>query len=134
MKLSAARVFVRDLAPSLQFYAGLLGLPLKAGGAGQGFLVLDLGGVDLVVESVPLDAPADEQILVGRFTGLSFAVQDMLASHAQLSAVGVRFTGAPELQAWGGILATFSDPEGNEMQLVQLPGAATPLASTGSGT
>ena len=122
MKLSAARVFVRDLASARQFYAENLGLPLKASGVEQGFLVMGVGGVDLIVETVPDDAPADDQALVGRFTGLSFAVQDIRASHAQLSAAGVRFTGAPELQAWGGWLATFSDPAGNELQLVQSPG------------
>lgn len=45
----------------------------------------------LIVESVPPDAPRDDQVLIGRFTG----------------------------QAWGGILATFRDPEGNEMQIFQ---------------
>jgi hypothetical protein len=30
-----------------------------------------------VVESVPDDAPADEQCLVGRFTGLSFTVESV---------------------------------------------------------
>lgn len=34
-------------------------------------------------------------------------------------AKGVAFSGAPEPQAWGGTLATFMDPAGNRLQLVQ---------------
>ena len=83
--------------------------------------IFDCGGVRLVVEAVPADAPADEQALVGRFTGLSLAVGDIDAEHRRLAALGVRFTGAPERQFWGGWLATFCDPAGNELQLVQDP-------------
>jgi uncharacterized glyoxalase superfamily protein PhnB len=39
----------------------------------------------------------------------------------ELSALGVAFTGLPEQQDWGGILATLRDPAGNELQLVQQP-------------
>lgn len=56
---------------------------------------------------------------MGRFTGLSFHVADIAASHAALLAMGVVFSGAPERQPWGGQLATFSDPDGNGLQLVQ---------------
>ena len=31
---------------------------------------------------------------------------------------GVRFTAAPEKQPWGGTLAHFQDPEGNELTLL----------------
>jgi catechol 2,3-dioxygenase-like lactoylglutathione lyase family enzyme len=37
------------------------------------------------------------------------------------SELGVAFTGLPEQQSWGGILATLRDPAGNELQLVQRP-------------
>ncbi len=33
----------------------------------------------------------------------------------------LEFSGAPEKQDWGGWLATFKNPAGNELQLVQLP-------------
>lgn len=124
MKISAARVFVRDLAVAQAFYEETLGLSLVAGNSGAGFCVFAAGGCQLVVEPVPHDAPEDEQVLVGRFTGLSFAVSDITAEYARLSEVGVPFSGTPEQQPWGGILATLRDPAGNELQLVQLPSAA----------
>jgi predicted enzyme related to lactoylglutathione lyase len=56
---------------------------------------------------------------VGRFTGLSFSVPDIQSKYAELLSKGVTFSGAPEAQAWGGTLATFTDPAGNALQLVQ---------------
>ena len=70
------------------------------------------------------DAPEEEEILVGRFTGLSFTVQNAAAKHQELSARGVPFTGLPEKQQWGAILATLQDPSGNELQIVQHATAA----------
>jgi Predicted enzyme related to lactoylglutathione lyase len=77
--------------------------------------------MQLVVEAVAPDAPQDEQALVGRYTGLCFAVDDIQSVHQQLLSLGVRFCGEPEQQGWGGWLDTFLDPAGNEMQLVQSP-------------
>lgn len=119
MKLAAVRVFVRDLAGAQSFYSGKLGLSLTAGSAKRGYCVFAAGGADLVVEPVARDAPQDEQVLVGRFTGLSFAVNDAMAKYEELSALGVEFSGVPELQTWGGTLATFRDPANNELQIVQ---------------
>ena len=119
MKLSTARVFVRDLDAARAFYRDKLGLALRAHSAEFGYCVFESGAAQLVVEAVPAEAPADEQVLVGRFTGLSFAVENVAAVYQRLLSLDVSFTGAPEAQTWGGILATFKDPAGNELQLVQ---------------
>jgi catechol 2,3-dioxygenase-like lactoylglutathione lyase family enzyme len=124
MILNAARVFVRDIVAARQFYAGVLGLPLKVDGSGWGYCVFDGGAAELVVEQVGDDAPAEDRGLVGRFTGLSFEVADAAARHQALQAQGVVFDGPPERQSWGGILATFEDPSGNTLQICQKPAAA----------
>jgi catechol 2,3-dioxygenase-like lactoylglutathione lyase family enzyme len=123
MKLSYARIFVRDLEAARSFYREALGLRQRAGDPNLGYYVFDSGAAQLVVESVADDAPAEERVLVGRLTGLSFAVDDIAAEYERLKARRVRFSGAPEAQAWGGILATFVDTAGNELQLVQSPNA-----------
>lgn len=121
MELSAARVFVRDIVAAKRFYGQILGLPLKADGSRYGYCVFASGSADLVVEAVADDAPQEDRSLVGRFTGLSFKVQDASAKHEELQALGVPFTGPPEVQSWGGVLATFHDPSGNGLQIVELP-------------
>jgi catechol 2,3-dioxygenase-like lactoylglutathione lyase family enzyme len=124
LNLSAARVFVRNLAEAQHFYGSVLSLPQQAGGVEYGFCVFASGSAQLVVEPVEPDAPEEDQVLVGRFTGLSFSVASVQDKYDELRAKGVHFTDAPELQSWGGVLATFRDPAGNELQLVQAPSAA----------
>lgn len=124
MNLNTARIFVRDLAQAEAFYARTLSIPLGAGGASQGFCLFAAGHTQLIVEAVAPDAPEDEQLLVGRFTGLSFAVPSVDQTYRELLARGVRFTEPPETQPCGGVLATFQDPEGNAFQLAQYPTSA----------
>ncbi len=124
MELNTARVFVKDIDIARHFYSSKLGLPLKADGSQHGYCVFKAGNTDLVIEVVADDAPKEDRVLVGRFTGLSFNVKDISEKHRQLVALGVPFTGAPEKQFWGGILATLQDPSGNELQIVQQPTVA----------
>jgi predicted enzyme related to lactoylglutathione lyase len=119
MNLSAVRVFVRDAAEAKTFYAERLGLKATLADLDHGVCIFDSGGTQLIVETVSDEAPADEQTLVGRFTGLSFAVDNIAVKHRDLLARGVEFSGPPEQQYWGGWLATFKDPSGNELQIVQ---------------
>lgn len=121
MQLAAARVFVRDIAIARDFYEKRLGLDLGHDGTDEGFCRFDTGQVQLVVELVTPDESPEDQATVGRFTGLSFGVEDVVATHAALSAAGVRFSGPPEHQDWGGWVATLADPDGNELQIVQFP-------------
>ncbi|MDP3084454.1 MAG: VOC family protein [Rubrivivax sp.] len=119
MKLAAIRLFVDDLGNAQAFYTDTLGLQRVASDPAHGFAAFKSAGIDLIVETVATDATADDRALVGRFAGVSFAVDDIQTEAARLKAAGVVFTGAPELQFWGGWLATFADPAGNQLQLVQ---------------
>ena len=65
----------------------------------------------------PEDLEAAE--LVGRFVGASLAVDDIQHVFERLRSNGVRFTGAPERQPWGGLMTHFHDPDGNVLTLVQ---------------
>ena len=49
-------------------------------------------------------------------------VADIAATHRRLVEQGVEFSRAPEQERWGGWVATFADPDGNTLQLLQLPG------------
>lgn len=120
MQVAAVRVFVGDVARSAAWYARVLGAPPRAGGPADGFVVFD-AGCDLVVESVGADSEIPAEQLVGRFTGISLAVDDVDAVCRSLREAGVDVAGEPELQGWGGVLATLEDPDGNAVQLVQYP-------------
>jgi predicted enzyme related to lactoylglutathione lyase len=52
---------------------------------------------------------------------INLTVDDIRAVHERLVRAGVVFTRAPEREDWGGWVATFADPDGNVLQLIQLP-------------
>jgi predicted enzyme related to lactoylglutathione lyase len=120
MNLGAVRVFVRDIAEAKAFYSQRLGLTVEAADEVHGFCMFDTGATKLIIEALGSE-DSESRELVGRFTGLSFPVADVHAKHRQLAAAGVEFSGEPEQQHWGGWLATFKDPSGNSLQLVQQP-------------
>jgi predicted enzyme related to lactoylglutathione lyase len=118
MKLGGVRIFVDSLQGALPFYRALFGAPIAQDDA-VGYMVFDASGINVVVERVGPEAAVEDQVLVGRLTGVSLEVEDIGGVHASLSANGVLFTAEPELQPWGGWLATLQDPAGNQLQLVQ---------------
>jgi predicted enzyme related to lactoylglutathione lyase len=121
VKLGAVRIFVLDIVEARRFYSEKLGLSVEACDEEHGFCMFDTGATKLIVEAIDSNEDKKHRALVGRFTGLSFPVLDIQTKHRQLVGAGVEFSGAPELQYWGGWLATFKDPAGNALQLVQQP-------------
>jgi predicted enzyme related to lactoylglutathione lyase len=112
--LYSVAVFVHDIEQAITFYGDHLGLPLtKRGSFGAEFLE---GGTHLGVH--PAVHP-DARALVGRHTGLTFQVDDLLAFCERLHQRGVRFLNEPTQQSWG-IMAMVSDPDGNILALWEL--------------
>ena len=58
----------------------------------------------------------DAKSLVGRHTGITLFVPDLLHYCGELHEKGVRFTAEPTQQSWG-IMAMVADPDGNVLAL-----------------
>ena len=56
---------------------------------------------------------------------LNLTVADIRAVHERLTRAGVAFSREPAREDWGGWVATFADPDGNILQLMQLPAPGT---------
>jgi lactoylglutathione lyase len=109
--LYSVAVFVTDIERAKAFYRDQLGLPMtKEGSFGAEFLE---GDTHLGVH--PAVHP-DAKALVGRHSGVTFYVPDLLEYCEQLSGRGVRFLAEPTQQAWG-IMAMIADPDGNVFAL-----------------
>lgn len=54
---------------------------------------------------------------------INLEADDIRAVHRRLVAAGVAFSRPPEQEDWGGWVASFADPDGNTLQLMQLPRA-----------
>ena len=54
---------------------------------------------------------------------VNLAVDDIHSAYQRLRGKGVEFLREPEKEHWGGYIATFKDPDGNVLQLLQQPSA-----------
>jgi predicted enzyme related to lactoylglutathione lyase len=98
------------------FYRERLGLPTRT--VKPDFVNFDWGGVRLSVGvHAGVTGPARDPLRVM----VNLAVDDIHAVHARLARAGVAFSRRPEAETWGGWVATFADPDGNTLQLMQLP-------------
>jgi predicted enzyme related to lactoylglutathione lyase len=102
--------------PMVGFYRDTLGLTPRS--VKDDFVNFDWSGVRLSVgvHDRVVGANGDPLRIM-----IHLAVHDIHAAHARLARAGVAFTRAPEREAWGGWVATFADPDGNTLQLLQLP-------------
>ncbi|MEM6665736.1 MAG: VOC family protein [Pseudomonadota bacterium] len=116
MRLYGIRVFVDDFAPARRFYGHTLGLEERWAMPEVGVAGYALGDATLIVEVE--DPNGEDGHLVGRFVGISIAVDDMDQSYRALFDKGVHFAGPPVKQVWGGTLAHFRDPAGNTLTLL----------------
>jgi catechol 2,3-dioxygenase-like lactoylglutathione lyase family enzyme len=98
------------------FYVDTLGLTPRSDR--PGFVNFDWGGVRLTVSiHADVHGPAQEPLRLM----VNFTVPDIEATHRRLVDAGVAFSRPPEQEKWGGWVATFHDPDGNTLQLFQLP-------------
>jgi predicted enzyme related to lactoylglutathione lyase len=117
-RIHSIAIFVNDLDRAVAFYRDTLGLPItRQGSFGAEFMVAP---AHLGVHPA---AHPDAKAMVGRHTGVTFYVPDLLHFCGDLHAKGVRFTAEPTQMAWG-IMAMIADPEGNVLALWEdrLPG------------
>ncbi|MYI83666.1 MAG: VOC family protein [Chloroflexi bacterium] len=98
------------------FYVDTLGLAPRADR--DGHVDFEWGGLRLTIAvHDDVGGPARDPLRVM----INFAVEDIEAEYARLRAAGVAFSRAPGRERWGGLVATFADPDGNTLQLLQLP-------------
>ncbi len=107
------------------FYHGVLKLPTHS--TRPNFVAFDLGSVRL---NVGLHSRVEGRTRDPYRVMVNLGVTDIHRVHEALAAQGVTFIRAPEREHWGGWVATFSDPDGNILQLLQQP-ARTPSPDCG---
>lgn len=99
-----------------EFYVEILGLEPRSDR--DGFVNFELGTARLSVavhSEISGVASQSARILI------NLAVADIDAEYRRLRGLGVGFERPPELEKWGGLVATLSDPDGNLIQLFQMP-------------
>lgn len=128
MQIAYVNVFVSNLDRAIDFYRGKLGLELAHASPEHGYAALSTGPIRLGLAVV---GPGQRQLL-GRHTGIGFAVADLEAEHARLAERGVVFTMEPSRQPWGGFMALATDPDGNVFYLDEVAAALSEDPSGGT--
>ena len=119
MKIHYVNLYVSDLQRSLAFFRDTLDIPVQYADESFGYASLDTGAIRMGLAQIDAGDP-NQRDLVGRQTGIGFAVRNLGAAHTSLSAKGVVFPMEPTQQPWGAVMALFEDPDGNVFYLDEL--------------
>ena len=109
-------IWTEDLDRLLPFYRDTLGLEPHS--VRPDFVSFKWGGIRLGIgghSHVEGETKERYRVMV------NLGVDDIHREYEILLARGVRFVRPPEQEHWGGWVSTFSDPDGNTLQLMQLP-------------
>jgi catechol 2,3-dioxygenase-like lactoylglutathione lyase family enzyme len=119
MKIGFVTVFVTDFDKSLDFYTKPLGMEIDY--TDRKFWAQFKSGEDvsLAIQKCAPDYVEQGSKMAGRFVGVTLMVDNIEDQYNRLGAKGVEFTGRPEKQSWGGILAHLKDLDGNVLTLMQ---------------
>ena len=104
---------VSDLERAVDFFENILGLSKKYHYP-DNYAGFDCGGVEIGLIPGTSLGPLEGMPCV------DFMVPDVDEAFRTLRERGVQFNKEPQVTAWGGRIARFSDPDGTPLQLVQI--------------
>ena len=114
-------VHVTEMERAIRFYRDILGFPIVLDGR-PGNAWVELGPEEpLCKVALNADGPTPPSANGITPTGIVLDTDDMPALAARLRKAGARFTHEPVKQPWGGWVADFLDPDGNELEVVYHP-------------
>jgi catechol 2,3-dioxygenase-like lactoylglutathione lyase family enzyme len=116
-----AAVHVSDLDQAVSFYRDVLGFPLQLDARQFGWM--EVGPKEPLCKiGLTSRLSSDAAQRADRSTGIILEVDDMDRFFERLKSLGIRFTREPTKSPWGGVVADFLDPDGNEIEAVYDPG------------
>ncbi|MDH7507801.1 MAG: VOC family protein [Methanomassiliicoccales archaeon] len=113
------RIPVRDLSSALFFYSEVLGLDIALDRRSENWV--ELGPAE-PMGKIALYVPSEfDKRQPGGPTGVVLETDSIYDLHRRLVDEGTRFIMKPQRQEWGGLMAIFADPDGNEICVVEDP-------------
>ena len=110
-------IWTADLDRLFRFYHDLLRLPLHS--RHDDFIAFQVG--DNLRFNLGLHGEVQGPNTDPYRVMTHFGVQDIHAEYQRLREAGVEFIRPPEQEHWGGWIATCKDPDGNILQMLELP-------------
>jgi catechol 2,3-dioxygenase-like lactoylglutathione lyase family enzyme len=115
--LNHAMIYVREMAPALNFYTDLLGFRAVDTFEWQGRTVYARLRAPRGDSTIALHMAEPGQDLTSEGVRLYFEVKDLEKFCAKLEAAGVVITKPPKMMPWGWKHAYLNDPAGHEVSL-----------------
>jgi lactoylglutathione lyase len=116
-------IFVSDQDRAKAFYTEKLGFELREDapmGPSRWIAVAPAGArTEVILYKMDENWEHYRQVM-GKSQAITFNVTDMVATHADLKAKGVRITQEPDVQPWGTFMMIL-DEDGNGLLLVEQP-------------
>lgn len=106
--------YVSDLKKAVEFYEETLGLEKKY--EYSSYAGFECGGVEIGL--VP--RPEECKHFAPKPVAVEFLVENVEKFYEELKNKGVRFTRELHDEPWGGRQASFTDPDGNVLEIVQI--------------
>ena len=118
--LAGIILWTDDLIRLSSFYEKALGL--KPHSVREDFIAYrwDMGATDIRF-SIGLHSKIQGSAKDPLRVMVNFNVRNIEDRVSKMKKAGTKFIRNPELEHWGGIVATFEDPDGNIVQLLQQP-------------
>jgi predicted enzyme related to lactoylglutathione lyase len=115
-ELAGVIIWTDQLPVMAAFYRDIVRLPLHS--ERPHFVAFQLGSSRLSLGThSEVHGPAVESVRVT----INLGVGDIHATYRDLNDQGVAFVRPPEREHWGGWVASFRDPDGNLVQILQQP-------------
>jgi predicted enzyme related to lactoylglutathione lyase len=110
-------LWTHDLEAMFRFYHDTLRLPLHS--RHDDFIAFQLGEnlrFNIGLHDAVAGTAQDPYRIMAHL-----GVEDIQSEFSRLTEEGVEFIRPPEQEHWGGWIATFKDPDGNILQMLQFP-------------
>ncbi len=121
-KVDTLRIVVRDLNEAMAFYQQGIGIAVMSFDEELGWADLDMGEGITTRHEWDYPFSGEFRTRVGRFLGISLAVEDLQSTYEKLSARGVIFVKVPQRHASGTLVAHLQDPSGNVLTFIERSG------------
>lgn len=114
-RVAYAQVYVSDMKRAIDFW-GKLGIGVQdQSDEFPEFVTLKTDGAALALNA----GEPDNKALMGRKTGITLVVPNLQKMYEEAVGRGVKFSGEPAAQPWGGVMTDAIDPDGNAISLLQ---------------
>ncbi len=120
LKLGPIQIFVSDVKKAKKWYSEKLGMMLVEEYSKFKCILMKLNKSEFYIETpTPEWGEGWNKVAIGGRTNIFFETPDIKQSIKEFKQKGVKFVEELSIRPWGELKAVFTDPDGNEFNLIE---------------